>query len=388
MKPHFSQLHVLRHDKWLLSCLTWIPILLALLIWGVFSAGIARDLPIGVVDNAHSTLSRKLTQMLDASSTMSVDYQFSDVLQAKNAMIEGKVYAYVIIPDHFDRDIYLQRAPQVSVFYNSQYILIGRLINSAVVQAQGFFNAGLETMKSLSHGNSTVQGALGNAVTISTQISPLFNQNTNYAQFLVSAVVPAIWQIMIVVCSILILAANLRVYARKPEHLDRWLGTQPFKVISKTLAAYLPIFLLHGFAFLFWFYFMLDWPFQGHLLPIMIAQLATTIACMIMGAFFFFMTLDAARAMSFAGAFTAPSFAFMGITFPVSDMGSLAQFWRSLLPISHYIEVQVAQASYGASALTSLTHLLPMVGYVLPAFLAVALAKRHLKKTEATNVPV
>lgn len=136
MKPHFSQLHVLRHDKWLLSCLTWIPILLALLIWGVFSAGIARDLPIGVVDNAHSTLSRKLTQMLDASSTMSVDYQFSDVLQAKNAMIEGKVYAYVIIPDHFDRDIYLQRAPQVSVFYNSQYILIGRLINSAVVQAK------------------------------------------------------------------------------------------------------------------------------------------------------------------------------------------------------------------------------------------------------------
>ncbi len=78
----------------------------------------------------------------------------------------------------------------------------------------------------------------------------------------------------------------------------------------------------------------------------------------------------------------------MGITFPVSDMGSLAQFWRSLLPISHYIEVQVAQASYGTSALTSLTHLLPMVGYVLPAFLAVALAKRHLKKTEATNVPV
>ncbi|WP_325205906.1 hypothetical protein [Vibrio sp. 03_296] len=77
-----------------------------------------------------------------------------------------------------------------------------------------------------------------------------------------------------------------------------------------------PLFpLVIGFAFLFWFYFMLDWPFQGHLLPIMIAQLATTIACMIMGAFFFFMTLDAARAMSFAGALP-PELAFMGITFP------------------------------------------------------------------------
>lgn len=388
MKPQYTQLHVLRHDKWLLSCLTWIPLLVALIIWGVFSAGIARDLPIGVVDYSHSSLSRKLTQMIDASSTMSVDYQFQDVTQAKNALIESKIYAYVVIPDHFERDIYLQQTPQVSVFYNSQYILIGKLINSAMVQAEGHFNAGLETVKSLSHGNQTTQAALGNAVTISTQISPLFNQNTNYAQFLVSAVVPAIWQIMIVVCTILILAANLRVYARKPEHLNRWLGGSPIKTIAKILASYIPIFLLHGVAFLYWFYSILQWPFQGTLLPLIIAQVLTIVACMIMGAFFFFMTLDAARAMSFAGAFTAPSFAFMGITFPVTDMSSLAHFWRSLLPISHYIEVQVAQASYGLPAFASLTPLLAMLGYALPALLTAMLVKRHLKVAEANHVTV
>lgn len=388
MKPQYTQLHVLRHDKWLLSCLTWIPLLVALIIWAVFSAGIARDLPIGVVDYSHSSLSRKLTQMIDASSTMSVDYQFQDVTQAKNALIESKIYAYVVIPDHFERDIYLQRTPQVSVFYNSQYILIGKLINSAMVQAEGYFNAGLETVKSLSHGNQTTQAALGNAVTISTQISPLFNQNTNYAQFLVSAVVPAIWQIMIVVCTILILAANLRVYARKPEHLNRWLGDSPIKTIAKTLASYIPIFLLHGVALLYWFYCILQWPFQGTLFPLIIAQVLTIVACMIMGAFFFFMTLDAARAMSFAGAFTAPSFAFMGITFPVTDMSSLAHFWRSLLPISHYIEVQVAQASYGLSAFASLTPLLAMLGYALPALLTAMLVKRHLKVAEANHVTV
>ncbi|MGU3843747.1 ABC transporter permease, partial [Vibrio diabolicus] len=49
MTIKISQRHILRRDKWLLSCLTWIPILLAMMIWGVFSAGIARDLPIGVV---------------------------------------------------------------------------------------------------------------------------------------------------------------------------------------------------------------------------------------------------------------------------------------------------------------------------------------------------
>ncbi|WP_391856624.1 ABC transporter permease [Vibrio cidicii] len=385
MNAIYAQLHVLRHDKWLLSCLTWIPLLIALMIWGVFSAGIARDLPIGIVDQSHSTLSRKLVQMLDASPTLSTERAYSDVAAAKDALIRGEIYAYVIIPDHFDRDIYLKQPPQISAFYNSQYILTGRLVNSAIVQAQGHFNAALETVKSLSHGNQTTASAMGSAVTITTQISPLFNQNTNYAQFLVSAVVPAIWQIMMVVCTILILAANLRVYARSPEKLGLWLGDNILLTLFRTLSGYLPIFMLHGLAFLCWFYFILDWPFHGHFLPIVIAQLFTVLACMIMGTFFFSMTLDAARAMSFAGAFTAPSFAFMGITFPVTDMSAPAQFWRGLLPVSHYIEVQVSQASYGAEFYHALQPLAPMVGYLLPALLTLLLMKKHLNKAEGKS---
>ncbi len=93
---------------------------------------------------------------------------------------------------------------------------------------------------------------------------------------------------------------------------------------------------------------------EGSYLVMLLAQFVTTIACIIMGALFFFLSMDPARAMSFAGAFTAPSFAFMGITFPVSDMNALAHAWRGLLPITHYIEVQVDQASYGASAAQSI----------------------------------
>lgn len=109
-----------------------------------------------------------------------------------------------------------------------------------------------------------------------------------------------------------------------------------------------------------------------------IAQLLTVISCIIMGCLFFFLTLDPARAMSFAGAFTAPSFAFMGITFPVTDMNTAAQVWRSLLPVSHYIEIQTAQSSYGVSAAQSLMNLTSMFWYVIPAFVVILLIKKHL----------
>ncbi|HHP0480990.1 TPA: ABC transporter permease [Vibrio campbellii] len=384
MTIQISQRQILRRDKWLFSCLTWVPILLAVTMWGVFSAGIARDLPIGVVDLQHSQLSRKMIQSLDASSTLSVDYHYTSATEAKNAMIEGDIYAYAVIPPQFDQDILLHRQPQLSVFFNSQYILVAKLINSAVAQSQGYFDAQLEAMGNLAKGNTTTLAAIGQAVPISTQITALFNRNTNYAQFLVTAIVPAIWQICVVVSTILILAAHFRIYGNGNNSFA-FLGDRPFTRLSKILCQYIPLFMAQGALFLIWFYVLLDWPMEGSYLVMLLAQFVTTIACIIMGALFFFLSMDPARAMSFAGAFTAPSFAFMGITFPVSDMNALAHAWRGLLPITHYIEVQVDQASYGASAAQSIGSLWPMVGYIIPLLMTAALMAKH-RNTALKNV--
>lgn len=384
MTIQISQRQILRRDKWLFSCLTWVPILLAVTMWGVFSAGIARDLPIGVVDLQHSQLSRKMIQSLDASSTLSVDYHYTRATEAKNAMIEGDIYAYAVIPPQFDQDILLHRQPQLSVFFNSQYILVAKLINSAVAQSQGYFDAQLEAMGNLAKGNTTTLAAVGQAVPISTQITALFNRNTNYAQFLVTAIVPAIWQICVVVSTILILAAHFRIYGNGNNSFA-FLGDRPFTRLSKILGQYIPLFMAQGALFLIWFYVLLDWPMEGSYLVMLLAQFVTTIACIIMGALFFFLSMDPARAMSFAGAFTAPSFAFMGITFPVSDMNALAHAWRGLLPITHYIEVQVDQANYGASAAQSIGSLWPMVGYIIPLLMTAALMAKH-RNTALKNV--
>ncbi|ABU71398.1 ABC transporter permease [Vibrio campbellii] len=376
MTIQISQRQILRRDKWLFSCLTWVPILLAVTMWGVFSAGIARDLPIGVVDLQHSQLSRKMIQSLDASSTLSVDYHYTSATEAKNAMIEGDIYAYALIPPQFDQDILLHRQPQLSVFFNSQYILVAKLINSAVAQSQGYFDAQIEAMGNLAKGNTTTLAAIGQAVPISTQITALFNRNTNYAQFLVTAIVPAIWQICVVVSTILILAAHFRIYGNGNNSFA-FLGDRPFTRLSKILGQYIPLFMAQGALFLIWFYVLLDWPMEGSYLVMLLAQFVTTIACIIMGALFFFLSMDPARAMSFAGAFTAPSFAFMGITFPVSDMNALAHAWRGLLPITHYIEVQVDQANYSASAAQSIGSLWPMIGYIIPLLMTAALMAKH-----------
>ncbi|CAM3173770.1 ABC transporter permease [Vibrio rarus] len=367
----------LRQDKWLLASITWLPILIAICVWWIFSQGIARSLPIAVIDHQHSKLSYQLTHSLDASDMLQVNTHFLSEGEAKKALIGSDIYAYMIIPKHFDRDILLSNPPQVSVFYNSQYILVGKLINSAIVRAIGTFDAQIETLKHLSLGGQTVKSALGQSVTVRNQITPLFNSNSNYAQFLVSAIVPAIWQIVIVVGTILTLALH-----KRQGLMQHWPEQGVLRCLVNTLSCYIPIYLILGMGFLAWFYLYLDWPMQGGFGVLIVAQLATIIACMLVGCLFFFITFDAARALSFAGAFTAPGFAFMGITFPVTDMNTLAQFWRSLLPISHYIEAQVSQVSYGAATWQTLEHLIPMLGYLL---LLLVLAKLANKKIQGAS---
>lgn len=65
-----GQCLIVKADKWLLPALTWIPILVAVIIWGVFNQGLARDMAIGIVDHDHTQFSRELVRHYDASQAL------------------------------------------------------------------------------------------------------------------------------------------------------------------------------------------------------------------------------------------------------------------------------------------------------------------------------
>ena len=185
-----GQCLIVKADKWLLSALTWIPILVAVIIWGVFNQGLARDMAIGIVDHDHTQFSLELVRHYDAAPSLDVQNHYTDTLSAKEALQSGEIYAYIVIPSNSFKHVLQGKPPQISAFTNTQYILIGRLINSALLQVQGTFNAKLEAGKVLLGGDTTPVQALGQAVPVRSQITPLFNSNTNYSHFLLLAVVP------------------------------------------------------------------------------------------------------------------------------------------------------------------------------------------------------
>ncbi|MDO6707021.1 ABC transporter permease [Photobacterium sp. 1_MG-2023] len=333
---------IIRQEPWLKAMLFFLPAALFVLMWWIFSYGIARDLPVGVVDLDQSRLSRGLVRYYDASPTLSVARQLNSVEEGSALLRHGEIYALAIIPESMEAETFRGQSPTVTVFYNTQFILIAKLVNSAFVSAQTTYTAGIDALKHMASGTAVPIQALGQALPIRNQITPLFNSNAHYGQFLVSAAIPAMWQIFMIATTVLALAAEQR---RQGLHV--WLNQQPVQQLCAKLAVYGVLYLIQGILFLWGLYGLLGWPMHGSWGILLLAQILMVFACLSMGTMLFFLTLDATRTMSLVAGFTAPAFAFMGITFPATDMPVLAAVWRALLPVTHYIEIQVQQVDYG-----------------------------------------
>ena len=342
---------------------SWLPLLLMGILCWIFSAGLARDLKVGLVDLDQSVLSHQLAYSLDASAGLKVARQFDSIAEGANALRGGDIYALVVLPDHLERDARQGTQPRVTVFNNGQFILIAKLVNSALAQVVGTLNGQVGVLTAMADGKA-LPGALGQAVPINSQVTALYNLNASYAQFLLSAILPAVWQILVVLYGLNALARTDRLgldWTTKGVWFGLWRTLLPHVLIGWGWGLLWMLLLFKGFAY----------PMHGSWLVLTVGLGLASAACVSMGAFFYAVIRDPARALSLAGAYTAPGFAFMGVTFPVSAMGDFAQFWRSLLPISHYVELQIGQTNYGQPLAAALPQFGALLLFLLPLLLVV-----------------
>lgn len=367
------------HDKWLFSLLTWVPILFFSLFWGLFSDGAVRDLPVGVVDHEKSSLSRQFIRAYDAAPVIKIE-PYTDMIQGLSALRRGDIYGLIVLPAGLAEDVAKKLQPQVTALVNYEYLLIGKQINTALQRAHADATVRLDVGQNLASPTPIFQAAIAAAMPVSVQSTPFANTNSDYGQFLVSAMIPAVWQILVVATIILSLARTQR-----ETGLESWLTGG---VVKKMMAKLLPLTMLawlQGIVFIWFMFSYVGWPMHGSWLVLISALLLTVIACQGAGCLFFMITRDVSRALSLTAAYTAPGFAFMGVTFPVTDMNIAARIWRNLLPVSHYSEIQIGQANYGVSLLQTVEPMLFLAFFSLLLPLGFFLASRFLPRGQAAK---
>jgi len=368
------ELKSIKNSWYKLFLITVLPMVSFILIISIFRTGVVRDLPIVVVDHDKSKLSRMLLTHIEASSTMKISAMLHSVKEAIAEVKSSKSYAVIVIPNHFSKDTLLGKQPKVTAMLNTQYILIGKILTSALASTMMQSAAQVEYVKSLAVMQST-DAAMGSVAPIVLQVTPFFNMYQNYFYFLVSVLLPTIWQIFIVIATLVSVGT---LFKCKKEKLffkeQKYIGAR----LVGLMLPYTVAFMVLGIVYLSYIYSM--WAFQGSFIVLLFGMFLTVVAYQIVALLLFATGFDYARSLSLGAVYTAPAFAFLGVTFPIYSMNDFALFWRDILPISHYMQLQLSQANYGANIFLEIDKFWSLLAFWLLFIPVVLLFKKRLKK--------
>jgi ABC-2 type transport system permease protein len=159
---------------------------------------ILRKIPIAVVDNDLSELSRSIVQTLDASGAVRVAVQAATVAEGRKALDRGDAFAVVEIPPETERDVLKGTTVRVPIFADATYLFIFRSMASGIAIAIDTLSSELAARGARTDG-SLVKAALASASPAEILLQPIFNPVGGYASYIVPAAFVLILQQMLLI---------------------------------------------------------------------------------------------------------------------------------------------------------------------------------------------
>ncbi|WP_353325004.1 ABC transporter permease [Chitiniphilus shinanonensis] len=359
-------------SRWDRALVSWLPLAgLALLIW-LFSAGATRQLPVVLVDNDHSALSRALMREIAAAPAVRLVAQTDSLDEAWSQVRAGHAFGVVHIPHGAARDAARGSQATVFVFYNNSFYTAGGAVARDVSAAVMNFNA---TLSPLARPPATAdapspQAALPMAITATS----LFNSRLSYEWGLVPVIYSAVLNLTMLV---MVIAAYSRVLGREGAvPWQRLAGVGLFYVMAFSVLHSLGLVAAMGLR---------GWTVSGSLALMWVAQWLMYAGYAVIGLLFLGLGKgDVVRSLSTASVFAGPALAYSNALFPTLGAPWFTRFWSLLMPYTTYIRLQGQQLYLAAPLQDAWSTLVVLAAFiVVPAWPAWAMYRALARKGPA-----
>jgi ABC-2 type transport system permease protein len=147
---------------------------------------ILRKIPIAVVDNDLSEMSRRMVETLDASGAVSVAIRADTFAQARAAIDRGQAFAVVGIPPGTERDVLKGITVHVPIYADATYLFIFRTLGNGLAVAINTLSSELAAGGARTDG-SLVKATLASVSPAEILLQPIFNPVGGYASYVVPA---------------------------------------------------------------------------------------------------------------------------------------------------------------------------------------------------------
>ncbi|MGM9860485.1 MAG: ABC transporter permease, partial [Muribaculaceae bacterium] len=179
-------------DKGILIFILFVPIVYPLLYSSVYTNEVVRDVPVAVVDECNSTMTREMLRRMDATSGLKIEERCTTMEQAQKALSEQRVYGIIHIPADLERDIYLGRQTNIGLYCDLASMLYYKSLVVAVTDVTLETNKEIKVRRYIP--GASPRGDEISAMPIEYDYVSLYNPQSGFAAFLIPPVLMLIIQ--------------------------------------------------------------------------------------------------------------------------------------------------------------------------------------------------
>lgn len=321
-------------NKVLLVLFLGAPILYGVLVGGVYKKGKVTNLPIIVVDEDRSPLSRQLIDMFEENEVIYVAKVLNDPFKAKDEAMKTESTVVVQIPRNFSSDINYNRSTELTLFVNASNTLTSNYAMMAVNVAASTLKAGIQIKAQQKKGVPEFVA--------SKQFEPfkitMIKQNIrsgNYLYFMLPGVLLTVLQ------QVMMLGLALSFASEFENGTFNELVAKSKNVFLLILVKILPyilmsimIFILY-YGYSIWYRMPLEldgWTFFG-------STMLFLLAVSFIGILVSIAIPSQLKATEILMVIATPSFILSGFTWPLSQMPEWVVAIAKMIPLTHYLQI-------------------------------------------------
>lgn len=231
-------------DEGVLIFFVFVPLVYPLLYSWIYNNEVVREVPVCVVDQSHSHLSREFIRMCDASPDVHVKYYAQDLDEAKSLVSRQLVKGIYLIPSSFAEDVYGLKRGVVSVYCDMSLMLTYKAIFQTAQMVTMEMGNELKTMLG---GRYTAREEAIATRPLDYEDVPIFSPAGGYG----SSILPAV--LMLILQQTLVLGIGLSAGTARDENPYRSLipvgdsrYEHTFPIVLGKSMCYLMVFMVMG----------------------------------------------------------------------------------------------------------------------------------------------
>ena len=322
-------------DEGALLFVILLPLAYPLLYSWIYNNEVVREVPVAVVDNSHSQMSREFVRHVDASPDVRVAAWSNNLEEASRLVARQEVYGIILLPEDFDRQLGRMQQAHVSVYCNMGLMLTYKAIFQTCSAVAADMNSHIQIALS---GNPTTRE--DQLTTHPMQVSdvPIFNNTGGYGNFILPGVlVLIIQQVMLLGIGIAYgTSYEKRRFSRLTPMYERRFGLARI-MIGRTMGFFVLFLLIAAWVLLAvprMFHFVQMLHFSDFLLFVV----PYLLACVFFATTFSFFIRQRENVMLLV-VFTSVPFLFMsGVSWPKSNIPEVWQWFSWLFPSTFGIQ--------------------------------------------------